>query len=524
MTLRRHTLSLRALRRPALALVLGALSLTAWSPLAQAQDDGESDAERRKRIARLGSGKIKLPEPTGTVYDLDALVERAMTSNPQLVAREYGEYYNELRQKEAGWAYFPRIEVNSTLSVVPDNTDFNAVSGNIERFLALDIGPLSNTSLRVIFPVYSFKIAPARELAAIGVEEGKVVTRKKRLELITQLREAYYSFQLGKMIMAVSQDGSMLIKEEIERMEEAREFGDGDVDIEDLRKLQLYDAELDAKSIDNERLIRLTKGALGVLAQLQPNAFDVPNFNEDIDTEAFPTLETCLALTRKHQPDLKRLDYGVAAREQQVELAEAQFYPDFFFAFDFGYSFSTVTSPNQTGFVTDPDEIDPNTGEPTQLPFELEPLFNPFNFRRFSFALGLRLQLDPASRYWRLKQAQAQRDETNSLRRAARQGMDLKIEKMWVEAHDHLRKVAVLERRLKTAERWRNQVGIAYQSGGANLQDFLKPLQAYFEARLKLLQAQYDYKVAVAKLGKEIGVIDLIRVAKETTGQPAPKR
>ncbi len=488
-----------SLTKAALLPLLTLLTLTALGANANAQDSAE---ERRKKLIRLGSGDITLPAPVGEVYPLEALIERTMEANPQIIARGHAELFARLRRREANWAHAPVFNITSALTVVPAQSDPNAISSNLEKYFTLDVGPFSASSVKMVIPIFTFgKIDAAQNLAQLGVDQSKLETRKMRLKLTAQTHEAFYSYQLGKHIQALIGDSVGIIRDEIARLEEAREFGDEDVDIEQLRKLQIYETEISAQVMDNQRLIRLTKSALAVLTQLKPGQFDVPAFDENLDTSILQDLATYQDIARKERPDAELLSKAIAARQEQVNLARAKFWPDIFFGADFSVGWSTEEARDQTGFVNDPDG--------TQIPLAVEPFSNPFNYNRFGFLFGARLNINPVNQYWKLKQSEAQMAETQGLRKAALEGIDLQIEKQWVEVDDHRKKVEIYQRRLKAADRWRSQVGIAFQSGGAEFKDFLAPLKAFYEARLKLLQAQYDFKVGMAKLGEQVGVTNI---------------
>ncbi len=501
---------------PCAALLAASLLLVAAPRLASAQEGGgvtiktadappadTSEQDRRKQLVRLASGEPRYKDPQGRVYTLESLIERAMEVNPQVVARKYAQLFAEQRQGEADWAMFPEIEINGRLTYVPNEPDFNAVQDNLEEYFALNIGPLFQTTVRIVFPITTFgKINNLQALAALGVDQGELETAKLRLEIIRKLREAYLSVQLGKLIEALSIDGSQVISDEVARMDEAREFGDEEIDVVELRKLQIYEAELGTREIDNQRLIRLTHLALGTLVQLDADTFDVTHFDEDSPLPALPTLAACQTIARDHRPDVTLLAKAVEARRLQYDLEIADFYPDVFFAVDSSFSVSTVEAPNQTGFVSATEDSPP-------IPIEVEPLNDPFNFNRLAFAFGFRLKINPVNQYWKIKQARSKLDETESLRELALQGIELEIAKQWHEANDHRRKVEVLERRLKAAERWRNQVAVAFEAGGSNFNDFINPLKAYYEARLLLIKGRYDYLVSLAYLAEKLGVTEI---------------
>lgn len=475
------------------------------------------EAARRKRLAKLGSGRITLPEPVGTVMTLDDLIERGMKSNPELVARQHAELFAQYRQKEAAWAAFPSVQLDSTLSIVPETTAFNNVSSNIEQYLAFEFGPLSISSVRIVVPIYTFgKISAAQDLAALGVDQEELETTQKRLEIVAQIREAYVSVQLGKHIQGLVGDGIGAIREEIERQNEAREFGDEVIDVIALRKLQIQESRLSEQMIDNGRLMTLPKKALGVLVQLDPDTFDVTPFNEESDPNALLELEAYQRIAMEQRPELILLNKAITARQLQVELERTKFLPDIFFAVDYSIGLSTEVAPPQTGTISDEDAlIALNRDASNPLTFDVEPLFNPYDFSRLRFALGLRLKLEPGRQIYQYRQAQARLAETRALREAARGGIGLQIEKLWSEANANRSKIEARQRALDAAEAWLRQQAIAFESGGGDLQDFLTPLAAYFDARAKILEAHYNYQVSLAKLVRQVGAGDPYTLASE---------
>ncbi len=486
-------------------VVIAAICLCLAPPHASADESTSGAQAHRKKLARLAAGRVRLPPATGKVYALEDLVDRALSQNPLLVARKHAEIFADLRDSEADWAYGPMVKVESSFTVVPSETDVNQVQGNLEKYLDLDIGPFSSSTIRVVIPIYTFgKISAARDLAELGVDTERLKTKKERLKLMTQTREAYYSLQLGKHIQAITADVRTVIKDEIKRQNEAREFGDEEIDIPQLRKLQILDAESDVKAIDTERLIALTRAALGALTGLDPASFDVPAFDEDDDTGLLLSLAVYLELTREHRPDLALLDALVTARQRQVDLELSRFYPDLFFAAEFRFGYSTEEAQLQEGFVVTDDQ---------RIPLTVEPFSDPYNYTRFGFLVGARMDYSPSQRWWKYKQAQAKLAEARAQRTAASEGIDLQIEERWRETADERRKIEAYRRSLKAADRWRKQVAIAFESGGATLKNFLEPIKAWFNARLKLLEAQYNFRVDLAKLGELVGLTDIRAIA-----------
>ena len=104
----------------------GAKDKEGEAPAAKPKEEAKpaSGEERRKKLARLGTGKVRLPPPRGKVYPLNSIIERTMEVNPQLLARKHAELFAKSRQGEASWAAFPDTNFLTTFTVVPFTVTF----------------------------------------------------------------------------------------------------------------------------------------------------------------------------------------------------------------------------------------------------------------------------------------------------------------------------------------------------------------------------------------------------------------
>ena len=431
------------------------------------------------------------------------------------LAREYRPLREEhrARQEFAGWqqyraerAYWPTLTAQSLLAPVPAEADPSRIDENLDEILALNLGPYFRQTIRLTMPVYTFgRISRARELAELGVEVAQYQEESALLDHLLQTRRAYYGRQMSRAFAELLAEGDRLVKETLEEMEEDRAFGEADFDIDDLRRLQIFNAELDLMLLDNRRLGDLTGAALKYLTNRE-ESFEVPAFRVEDGDLPLGELSEYQALAREHRPEIKQLTRAVEARRLQEDLARREFYPNFFVAMEFGYGWST----ERPAFQRVCRRIDPEGPCMDSETLFARPYANPFDTLTVGVALGMQWRVDFAQQYGRLKEAGARRGQVEAQQERALGAMMLEIEEKWRSARDARERIEVEGRRLDAARRWRNQYGLQSElRGSGEISDVIAPLRAYYEARVAQLEAAHAYLAARAELARSLGLEEL---------------
>ena len=409
------------------------------------------------------------------------------------------------RKYRAKWAWAPKVRSETALAPVPSNADPDAFGSNVDEFLKLDIGPYIREKIGVVVPLYTFgRISTAKALAEVGVDSERVKLEKAERNLEYEVRRAYYSVQLAASFEELLGEGGTLIKDQLHKMEEDREFGEADFDIKDFRKLQIFDAEVDSRVLDNAQLRGIATAGLNYFTGREGKAVVSP-IDEEAAVESLPTVAQAIAAATESRPDLALLDQAVKARALQLKLQKREVWPNLFLAAELSTGWSTeelAKTPVCRKLTADTDCV--NTDDLFAQPFS-----DSLNFFSFGIALGLRWEFDFFQHRGKIRTIKAQNDEVLAQRRRAVGAIHFEIEKIWTDADIARQKVEVTGRRLDAARRWRDQFGFANQAGGADIEDAVDPLKAYFEARALHLQARYDYLVARAALAEALGISDL---------------
>lgn len=456
-------------------------------------------------VAQPAEQQTAQPRAANPAVSLESFLEQARAN--AAVLDEHAAKMEKARWQKyrADWAAGPKVRSESAIAPVPANAEPDAFGANVDEFLNLDIGPYLRQKFSVVLPVYTFgRIHTAKALAELGVDSARLEKEKAARNVEYEVRRAYYSVQLSEGFAALLGEGSKIIKDKLVEMEDAREFGDADFDTEDLRKLQVFDAEVDGRLIDNRQLRAIASAGLRYFTGHEGGIVVEP-LDETLEPPPLESLQEYLRLAEANRPDLALLAKAVRARELQLKLERRNAWPNLFVGAELGLGWSTedLALTRVCRRVT-PDSECVDTDDLFARPFS-----NSLNFFTFGIALGMRWDFDYFQHRGKVREVRAQNDEVLAQRRRARGGIEFEIEKIWTDARSALDKVEVTARRLDATRRWRDQFGLTMETGGGDIKDAVEPLKAYYEARALHLQARYEYLVARAALAQAVGVPEL---------------
>ena len=474
----------------ALALIVS-VSLLAELPDAQAEEAPQSAEEGRGEVVSL------------TLEEVEARARQSDDLQAEQQARRDHARWQSYRAERAWW---PKLEAQTLVAPVPANADPSRIDENLDEILALNLGPLVRQTARVIVPVYTFgRLGLAQELAEVGVDVAEIQASEAVETQLLRARQAYFGRQLAEAFGSLLAEGESLVDETLSEMEDARDFGDADFSTEDLRRLQIFKAELDTMVLDNARLRDLSEAALRYFTEVdQP--LSVPPLDPEQADLPLASLQACQSFAEANRPDLQKLEGAIRARELQTSLARREYLPNVFAAADFGFAWSTESPALQRVCRR------AAPGEPCVNIDTLwtRPYANPLNSLTFGVALGLRWNFDFAQQRGKVGEADAKLAELKAQARRARGAVALEVEQAWRTAIDARERMHIEQRRLDAARRWRNQYGLSQQlSESTDMRDALDPLRAYYEAQVAVLESAHGYLDARARLARTIGAPSL---------------
>lgn len=484
---------------------------------AESEQGSSSDSSERSS-SEAGDGSVT---QTGRPVELQEAVRRAKTNEALLEEFEAKRDQAEWKQYRAKWARFPKVSANTKAAPVPANADPDRLDENVDEISSLNIGPFISQDIELVVPVFTFgKISTLRKLSGLGIDVAKLKKREAQLNVVFQSKRAYYSLQLSRTFREMLREGEERIEKKLAEMQEARDFGTADFETKDLRKLQIFSSEVDSRRTQNQKLAEVSSSGLKYLAEYDTDRLKVGKLETDDDPRPLYDRSTYLRAAKEHRPELAQLEKAIRARELQVKLAKKKFYPDVFVAGAFGLSWSTEETARQPVCQVQPDGECVNTTELDDQNFgELRARPDSDPLDRFSarIGLGMRWNLDFPQRRGKLGERQSQLQELRAQRRRALGAIQLEIKKKYEDAHSQRRRIGINDNRLEAARRWRDQLGFSIESAGADMEDAIEPLKAFYQAKVKYLRSRYKYRVARAALAQSVGLesLDMVEAARD---------
>jgi outer membrane protein TolC len=329
-------------------------------------------------------------------------------------------------------------------------------------------------------PLWTFgKITNLWDAADAQVKVGEHEIRKEQNDVKLTVRRAYYGVQLARDALTLLREASGRIDKYLGPLEKKVENGDGD-EIE-LLKLKMYRAELEARQSEATRQEAI---ALSGLRYLVGDGPDVDVRDEPLrqSSHRLGPLAHYLSAARLYRPEVNMARAGVMAREAQVRMERAKFFPDLALGMSFAYSDAPLVDDQRNPFVKDTA-----------------------NYLSYGAALVFRYKLDFLPQSARLAQANAQLEEQRATERYALGGVGTEVEQAFLEAEDAARRLDAYTRATGYAKQWLVQVQEGIDVGTYEDQDIVDPAKEYATKRFLQMNATFDYNVALAKLAQATG-------------------
>jgi outer membrane protein TolC len=256
---------------------------------------------------------------------------------------------------------------------------------------------------------------------------------------------------------------------------------DGDGDEIDLLKLKIQREELVVRQSEANKQQAIALAGLKFYTGLS-GGVDVPDEPLSRLAHHLAPLARYLSAARLYRPEINMARAGVLAREAQVRIERARFFPDL----GLGLSASYLNAPQ----VTDQR--------------------NPFvrdigHGQSYGAALVLRYKLDFLPQAARYNQASAQLEEQRATERFALGGVGVEVEQAFREAEDAERRLDAYTRAVGFAKRWLIQVQQGIDVGTFEEADVVDPAKEYAFKRFSQMSATFDYNMAVARLAQTTG-------------------
>ena len=449
-----------------------------------------------RRLLILGAAGLCLlananAQPDTVRVSLQESIDWALRVSPDLEAARASERFAEARSDMARRSRFlTEMSFEAAFSAVPGLTNPNRQPVDA---LYLDpevrndfssISPYAQTRFDLLQPIHTFGALRGNMRAAeYGAQVEGGVVRAAELAVMLRAADLYFNVLLTDALYNLTEDAAEVVEQAQEEIMRLLDEGDPEVDEADRYQVLITEQELQRRTreVREQRLLARS----GLRRQLMLSAGTTVVLEESaLEPMAFlmQPLEDYYDIARSNRPELIQARAGLLAREAQYQVARAEYYPQIFF----GLSSSVTGAANR--------HRQPN-------PFISDA------FRRSSarVGIGFRQKLNFALTKTRVRQAEARRDEVQSLLRAAEELVLYSVEEAYRNVTIAESALAAQDSSLAISKEWLRVETINFDLDLGSTENLIDAVQANLELEARYLEAVQAFNRAVLGLQHALG-------------------
>lgn len=436
--------------------------------VAQAQTRSQPNAASRFQAA----GAVKAPK--ARVHSLERCLGLAEANYPKVSSAKAKLKKYEAQLREARTAPFSQWSARGGAALAPTVQGGPIYSPNTDVSLSSDMGLAWQIGIEGVVPLWTFgKITSLWEAAEAQLKVGQHEIQKEKVLIRKLVYEAYYGLQLARDSLVLVRDAGKQIDKYLDTLQKKVDEGDGDT-IE-LLKLKMNRAELTARESEAEEKAEQALNALRFITGVEHlDIADVPL--ELVDHRLAP-LSRYLSAARLFRPEINMARAGIRARQAQVKLQRARYFPDLGLGLSARYNRAPEVTDQQNPFISDSA-----------------------NSTAYGAALVLRWNLDLLPNSARVAQAEADLEELRASEQFALGGVALEVQNAYSVAQQSSKRLDAYSAAARYAKQWLIQVQNGIDLGTMDAEDIVDPAKEYALKRFAKMSAIYAYNMAMVQL------------------------
>jgi len=436
-------------------------------------------AHAEQEDAEAGDSHLEAEsKPSG--YTLEQCLKLADANHPHIWAARARLSKMRAQLAEAHTAPFSQFHAQGGVGLAPTVRGNNIYSPNTEVSLSSNLGLAWRVGIEGVLPLWTFgKISNLWDAAEAQIEVGEQELRKHKNQVKMDVRKAYFGLQLARDSLALLKEATDKLDSALEKLQEQIEAGEAD-EIDEL-KLRTFRFELEGRRAEALRYESIALASLEFLTGVR-QGFDIPDVPLEPSTRQLGPVTRYLEAARLHRPEINMARAGLVARQAQVELAKAKFYPDL----GVGLSASWARAPEVA------DQLNPYVRDDA-------------NYLRYGAALVFRWSLDFLPNQARVDQAKADLEELRQTERYALGGVGVEVETAYAQVADAMLRERAYGEAQKVARRWLIAVQQGIDIGTRAESELVEPARQWATHRFNYLSAVMDLNVAWSNLALVTG-------------------
>lgn len=419
------------------------------------------------------------------------IIERARKNDHRVKEAQAQLRYFRARYEEARWAWFPRLDSSFLVAGPTPEARNNGLGGppTTRSTLLYDAdfgqpGVMLRAEASALMPVYTFgKLDALQEAGKQGVHAGEALELRAEDEAELQASQAFYGYSLAVGSIGVIDATMKQLEDAQKTLQRLRDEKSEQVTQMDVYKLEFYRKQGQVQRAQAESGAQFALAAIRLLIaakadeviEVQPEQLVLP------EGQLAP-VDSLIDRATVTRPELNAITAGLAAREQEVKIREAMFYPDFGVGALFRWAWTTSTTRQLSPFA-----------------------YDPYNELTAGIGLVMHYTWDFPQKTAQLEQARAQYEQMEHQRDLLKAGVRLEIEKAWNDTSLAMTKAKDQGEAERNARRWATAAMAGFELGTSDTRELVDAFLAFAQSSAQKVQAIYEVKVGLHQLTRAVG-------------------
>ncbi len=422
-------------------------------------------------------------------YDCLRFVERGMSHDPMLAESKFSIEEKKLKEDALlSEVILPKFTVSMMIGPAPGLKEVVDDWGDtVDAWDFTKIGPFWGTEVQAVQPLNLGQYRVGKKALKADLRQHEMSIVSKELKKEVELQGYYYNYLLALEMNRLALGAQKQVDRAYEKLEEALDEDDESVSQMDLLKLKAGMHVVKEGVADAQSGMRQVMLAIRFSLGLTEN--EIFASDDTVLTprpEPLPSLDEVRNLTLANHPDLKRLEYGLAAKSLQMDLAKAKLAPEFFIMGEFSYVKSWAGDRNvfqKNAFAQDA-----------------------VNHISGAFGIGLRYRLNFWNNWGKVKQARLEYRSLKMKEAYAAEGTILLAEEQYHKTVAAKEKMEALKESLRASESILKGAAMQYDLDPSKTSDLISAYTQNVNLQKDYYMAICKYNLAMAELIAKMGM------------------
>lgn len=253
---------------------------------------------------------------------LNRAIEMALARNLDMKVAQEEIVAAQERQKEARTGFLPSLSGKYSYRR-PSEVPYAVIAGNQFDFADRDQYRFTGTVEQPLFT--GFAILSNYQLAQLGLDVANLQLAGTRLDLILQVKEAYFAVLTAEQLQEVGKQSVEQLQAELKVAKDFYRVGMSP-------KIDVLDAEVRLAQVEQQLIrasnaVRLAKARLNTILR-RPIDQEIVVADILCHQPYERTYESCLETSLQGRPELLEAEKNVVQAEKEITLAKSAYYPE----------------------------------------------------------------------------------------------------------------------------------------------------------------------------------------------------